>query len=234
MSNIGIYALYWWEQNLIYIGLSQNLVSRKHEHFRKLYSNTHSNHKVQKAFDSYGLPEFIVLEPCSIEELPKKEIYWTKEFNALDKNTGLCIVEPGIVGFGTNSNASKYSSIQILKTFSLLYRGKHTFAEIAKRCNTSETICNDISNNRTHLWLKEAYPTQYEQMCSIKNRTHRKLLTIKKATLIDSTGSLYEVFGIKQFCRNVLGNETFSSSISRVINGTRKSCKGFTLHSVEP
>lgn len=32
----GIYALYWWDQDLIYVGLTQNLNKRKREHFNAM------------------------------------------------------------------------------------------------------------------------------------------------------------------------------------------------------
>lgn len=49
--NSGIYALYWWEQDLVYIGLSQNLSSRKLEHLNKLKNNRHTNYKVQNTYN---------------------------------------------------------------------------------------------------------------------------------------------------------------------------------------
>jgi predicted GIY-YIG superfamily endonuclease len=172
MQNIGIYALYWWEQDLVYIGLSQDLHSRKLEHLSKLERTVHTNYKVQSAYNLYGIPDFIILENCSISELPAKEIYWTHEFDAL--RTGLCIVEPGIVGFGVNSNASKYTKFQILKTFSLLYKNKLSFKEISKRTFVNEGIISDISAGRVHLWISEVYPDKHLAMVSIKNRNHRK------------------------------------------------------------
>jgi hypothetical protein len=227
MKNIGIYALYWWSQDLVYIGLSQNLCDRKREHLYKLSKGTHTNYKVQNAYNLYGNPEFIIIETCSISELPHKEVYWTNEFDAL--NTGLCLVEPGIVGFGTNSNASKYGRVQILKVFSLLYQGILTYSEISLRTKVNKGTIADICSGRVHLWLQEQYPTKYQHMCTIKNRAYKKHLNIKKAELIKDN-ILYEVYGVKEFCRNILGNETFSSAICRVINGTRNSCKGFRLH----
>lgn len=113
--NSGIYALYWWEQDLVYVGLSQNLSNRKKEHFTLLKNNKHTNYKVQNAYNNFGIPDFIILEYVEdILKLPELEVYWCNELNALGKN-GLCLVEPGVVGFGTNSNASKYSKIQILR-----------------------------------------------------------------------------------------------------------------------
>ena len=229
MNNTGVYALYWWDYDLVYVGLSQDLSRRKSEHYYHLVNNKHSNYKVQLAYSNHGLPDFIILEYCKLEDLPKKEIFWSGEFNAVNNINALGIVEPGVVGFGTNSNGSKYSKFQILKVFSLLYKNSISYTEIAKRTNTNKSLVQDIANSRTHLWIREVYPHQYAKMLDHKDRAHRKHRENIKAILIHEDGRKYQVFSIKDFCREILGNVTFSSSISRLIKGTRKSCKGFSV-----
>jgi len=225
--NSGIYALYWWEQDLIYIGLSQNLTQRKSEHFRKLNTNKHSNYKVQDAYNKYGNPDFIILEECSIDELPNKEVFWTNEFNAL--NSGLCIVAPGIVGFGPNSNASKYSGITILRVFSLLYKGELTIPQIAAKCRVPTTLVSDMHNSKNHLWLKK-YSKEYHLMTSKTRSNTDKYRQNAIAILKAPDNSLIELFCIKDFCREYLGTTNHSSNVSRMLAGTRKSCKGFTVY----
>lgn len=227
MKNTGIYALYWWEQDLIYIGLSQSLALRKREHLYKCKNNKHTNYKVQEAYNLYGEPEFIVLEFCKVSELAIKEIYWCNEFKALEIN-GLCLVEPGTVGFGASSNASKYTKLQILKVFSLLYKGKHTISQISSRLGVKESLCIDIAKGNTHGWLEEKYPKQYALMLNIKDRSKIKYRINKKATL-QKEGILYDVYCVKEFCRTVFGKDTHSSGICRVISGKRDSYKGFSL-----
>lgn len=97
---IGIYALYWEEQDLIYIGQSQNIERRFSEHIYKLTNTKHTNYKVQNAYNLYGLPVLNILEQCEISELNTLEISYTKEFNGLDKHRGLCLIEAGNVGWG--------------------------------------------------------------------------------------------------------------------------------------
>lgn len=224
--NSGIYSLYWWEQDLIYVGLSQNLNARKAEHFRDLENNTHTNYKVQNAYNLYGKPDFIILEYCDIKYLPEKEIYWCSEFNALGSN-GLCIVEPGIVGFGVNSNASKYSKNLILKIFSLLYTGKCSVPNISNRLRVPIHLVRDICSGRTHIWLSETYPQKYAKMLSIDRLKLSKLSSIR--LLKDAEGIVYQINNIREFCRNILGNENHHSNICKVLNGTRKVYKGYTL-----
>lgn len=53
---IGIYALYWEEQDLVYVGQSQDIARRFTEHKRKLKNTSHTNYKVQAAYNLYGIP----------------------------------------------------------------------------------------------------------------------------------------------------------------------------------
>ena len=114
----GIYSLYWEKQDLVYIGLSQNIERRFKDHLNTLKNNKHTNYKVQNTFNNYGEPKLIIIEECIIEELNDKEIFWTKEFNSI--NNGLNIIEAGQAGFGTNSSNSKYSKEQIIEALDLL------------------------------------------------------------------------------------------------------------------
>ncbi len=49
--NSGIYALYWPEQDLIYLGQTNNFSIRKYEHFRLFKTGTASNYKLKNAYD---------------------------------------------------------------------------------------------------------------------------------------------------------------------------------------
>jgi predicted GIY-YIG superfamily endonuclease len=71
---IGIYALYWEEQDLIYIGESDNIERRFKEHLKMLETNKHFNYRVQEVYNTYGLPLFQILEECHINELKIKEV----------------------------------------------------------------------------------------------------------------------------------------------------------------
>jgi len=198
--NSGIYALYWWEQDLVYVGLSQNLDQRKKEHLRMLKSSTHTNYKVQNAYNTYGVPEFIVLEYCSLQELPDKEVYWCNEFDALGKN-GLCLVEPGVVGFGVNSNSSKYTKFQILKVFSLLYKGVLPNPVIAKQCGVDVSLVHGICRGLCHLWLKSEYPDKYQKMISLDRRDISFGFELKGILQHRVTGKVYHVYNAAKFCK---------------------------------
>lgn len=227
--NSGIYALYWWEQDLVYVGLSQNLSNRKKEHFTLLKNNKHTNYKVQSAYNNYGEPDFIVLEYTEdIAKLPELEVYWCKELGALDKH-GLCLVEPGVVGFGMHSNASKYSKIKILKCFSLLYKGKLSVPQISVRIHVPVHTIHDIAYGRTHVWLQNVYKEKYLIMLS-HNRKEISNNSILQGRVLDtSTNKVHDLYNIKRFCIEMWGTDTHSSGVCRVLKGTRSKYKNIVL-----
>jgi hypothetical protein len=234
----GIYALYWWKEDLVYIGLSQDLHTRRRDHISDMENNRHTNFKVQSAYTKFGYPEFIVLENCKISQLCTLERVWQKEFNSI---SSLDIVEAGQVGFGANSNASKYSKFTLLKVFSLLYTNRlKTFKNIAIRCKLPNTsLIRDIFGSNTHLWLKEEYPLQYAEMKAIDYKSQAAWGTHYKnyVALVDPDGL---VVRIDECVINTAKNikeiyfphdevEVIRKGISRVLSGKRKSWRGWTL-----
>jgi len=220
---IGIYALWFEETSMIYIGQSQNIKTRYREHLNKLKNSRHTNYKVQNCYNKFGEPELIILEECLLAQSNDLEIFWTAEFDSIDK--GLNIIEAGQVGYGTNSNNSKYSRIQVLKVFSLLYRTTLTYLEIANKLNIHPKLVGDIKCGRTHVWLKEYYPKQYSKL----ERRFRNQPKGDVVTFIDSIGQRYFVEDIANFCRSleVDNPEQFRKGLSKVRSGTLKSYKGW-------
>lgn len=233
---IGIYALYWEEQDLIYIGQSVNIENRYKEHLRNLIGNKHTNYKVQNAYELYGNPRHIILEECLPDLLYAKEVAWTKEFNSL--LNGLNIIEPGVVGYGPYSGYSKYSKIKVLKVFSLLYRTTLPYSEIASKLSVKIGLPQDISTGYSHTWLKEFYPEKYLQMTSNRNirvlRNEGSKLGLVNINLVSPLGEVYlDIKNIKKFCENI---PEFSSNlknaqvgIGRIINKVRKKYRGWKL-----
>lgn len=235
--NSGIYALYWWEQDLVYVGLTSCLSRRYTEHLYQLRRGTHSNYKVQNAYNSFGTPEFIVLEHTQPEQLHLKEIEWCEELDALGKN-GLCIVEPGIVGSGVLSNNSKYQKLQILKVFSLLCKNNLSISLIAKRTSVSESTIKAIQVGRQHTWLRGQYTDKYDSMvlntkqCE-KTKIYKECITYK---IVKPDGQIEVVSSLLEFCKTEFKEQYRSaySILSRVALGNtkNKSYKKYTAQKV--
>lgn len=233
----GIYALYWDEQDKVYIGLSQNIEVRWSDHSSSALHDRHTNYLVQRMYDLYGDPQYVILEECAISKLAEFEVYWTKEFDALNPNLGLCLVEPGIVGYGTKSNSSKYNKSQILKVFSLLYRTTIPYFAIARRVKVPAATVFDIKNGKVHLWLRDVYPLQYEKMLSVlttRQRVTRTLAYNNKPLLsVKSPEGIeyYNIPSIAGFCRDIPElNRNFRSAKNnfyRLLDGSRSQYKGW-------
>lgn len=214
---------------MVYIGLSQDCESRFKEHLRDLLRLDHSNYRVQEQYNLYGNPTLIVLETCAISELNNLEIVWMDEFNAI--KDGLNLIEGGQVGWGTNSNASRYTRRQVLSVFSLLYRTNYTHKEISNRLNVNMCLSTDIKLGNTHCWLREVYPQQYSLM---QSRIINKNIIRTKPVLISPNGEEVTLtVSLTEFCKSqpTLNHTAHSSSkgIGKVIRKERISYLGWKL-----
>lgn len=225
---VGIYALYWEVEDLIYIGLSQDIKSRYSKHMSLLDKGRHSNYKVQEAYNKYGPPSLYIIEVCKVHELSAREIFWCKEFNALGTQ-GLCIVYPGAGGRGELHSRAKFTKLQILRVFSLLYKGKYSVKDIEEKTKVTKSTIRDISNSKTHIWLKDLYPLQYNKMLSINRRSLATVYKPLRALVRSPDNRVIEVYSISEFCRQEFHDVTCSSNMGSVIRGNVKSFRGYTL-----
>jgi len=228
---IGIYALYWENEDLVYIGQSQNILVRFKEHISKLGRHTHSNYKVQDTYNTFGKPSLVVLQICKVEELNYLEEFWTKEFDSLHGDCGLNIIEAGEVGYGVHSNSSKYSKMQILTCFKLLSSSRYIgHVEISNITKLPIHVVSGINSGKCHLWLKDKYPHKYGKLissrsikrCTAQSRSKGKCLAI----LVSPTGEEFEVSNMTQFA---IAHGLVRQQINNLVAGTRKQHKGWRL-----
>lgn len=231
MKTCGIYALYYLDCGLVYIGQAQNIQKRYTEHLNTLKNNKHTNFKLKKAYENYGPPNLYILEECNIEDLYKKEVLWTKEFNSI--NDGLNIVEAGPSGWGINSSQSKYSKIAILKVFSLLTTTSLANIDISNKLKVSLRLVESIRNGYSHLWLQDSYPERYSLLKNkqkVKNTVSRKLG--KSIIIINTEFNIEEsitsvVDFSKKYCPE--SSTLFASGIRRVIRKEQLAYRGWKL-----
>jgi group I intron endonuclease len=78
MKICGIYAIKNIINKKVYIGQSNNILSRFSNHKYELNNSKHSNSHLQRAWHKYGKENFIfeILCECSPKELNEKEIYF--------------------------------------------------------------------------------------------------------------------------------------------------------------
>lgn len=240
---IGIYLLSFKDKNEVYVGQSIDIERRFKQHIWELKDNKHTNYRLQDYYNLYGIPDLSILEICSIDDLYVKEQSWTEEFDSV--NSGLNIIEAGICGNGVNSNNSKYTKMQILKVFIMLYKYNATRKQISNRVNVPESVAKNLANGSSHLWLKEQYPTQYDIMRNngknIKGALGRSLnklgVPFIRNMLIDRNNNLHTIE--PSLSKWVYANPDFTnkksalSVLSTLYNGKVnrvKSYKGYRLY----
>lgn len=86
----GIYKITNIKNGKVYIGQSNDILRRKNEHLRSLSNGYHYNDYLQNSFNKYGLENFLfeIIEYCKEDELDKKEMYYIKHYNSMDKTKG--------------------------------------------------------------------------------------------------------------------------------------------------
>lgn len=236
MKQSGIYALWYEEQDLIYIGQSVELSKREKTHKNNLKLNKHSNYKLQEAYYKYGLPEFVVLEYCSSLELDKLEISWQKEFDSL---SSLDIVEAGSSRRGAYNGRSKYSKVQILKTLKLAIRPELTSQDISDITLVSLSMVDDIRAKRAHLWMRDIYPWHYKMLDSTRDqrkkygylRSKSKTLAELKEIVFISPDNVEVKLdcSLNDFAKRYGLDDT---DLSRVISGKYKHTKCWKLRGI--
>jgi hypothetical protein len=158
----GIYVMYFENIfNKFYVGYSINLELRKSQHFNRLKNGTHSNHKLQHAYNVSGsLPIFEILELTVSDPtvLGKKEIGWIKEFDAYtdgfnNSNGG----EGG--GFGeAHYNALYTEEVYVKIAKYLINYPDRSNVQISKDLDVSPHVVNTISSVSAHAYLVEKVP----------------------------------------------------------------------------
>lgn len=230
-----IYALHWEQDGSTYIGQTTT-TKRFADHLSRMRHGVHGNYKIQKAYDSHGEPECIVLEYCNIYDLDRLERRWIDEFDSI--NNGLNISDGTVVGRGVTAPNSRYSKKTILKIFSMLYRTTVSCAKIEARLKLKLGMPSKISHGECHLWLKEDYPEQYSKMLINTelrqdiNRDRRGTTTNVYPDIVDPNGVVHAIpTTIKDFCiSHPLLEEKNRNCISELISGVVSQYKGFRIH----
>ncbi len=223
---IGIYALYWEEQDLIYIGQSVNIEKRFKDHLYKLRTKTHSNYKVLSTYEQYGTPTFNIVETCTLSKLDEAEIFWTNEFNS--KDNGLNIIDAGHSLNGLQHARSTYSKLQILQVFRINTLHEYsclTGAQIALLVGVNKSLVAGIRCGQSHKWLQEKYPYLYKRMGNIQRPSIGAAIA-KEYCLLSPDNKLTQIGNLDKFSKE---NGLDPSAMYKVVKGIRKQHKGWRL-----
>jgi predicted GIY-YIG superfamily endonuclease len=235
---IGIYALTWEDQGLIYIGQTTK-TNRYQQHCYEMIKGIHTNHKIQNAYNNYGLPKLLVLEETEdISKLDSMEESWINEFNSVEDGLNIRYGGPNGVGRGIQASGAKHSKRNILRVFSLLYRTTLPYLEISKKTGVPKPTIAKLAASNSHLWLLEQYPKQYSLM--LERISERRIINKKGGynntriypTLLDPNGNELNISNLFQYCRDNKLNKSSAGALSEVMRGIRKQHLGYTLKDI--
>ncbi len=231
----GIYKLKFNGTDKCYIGQSINIELRYRLHCTYLRTGK-ASHKLQQAFDKYGLPILEILLECDTSELDDNENAAIEVFDSVDN------------GFNTMSNSghrsslkgeltgnSKYSNELVEQVFFELVFSDKPHRHIQSEYGIGRGALSDISSCRSHVWLKDKYPAEYEILRSkipdrktksiIKSRSGPALLP-EYPKVVCPKGHIYKVEALREFCRlHGLNHGGFG----QLLRGKIKQHKGWTL-----
>lgn len=228
---IGIYILYWEEDNLIYVGQSANIEIRYYKHTWMLKNNRHDNYKIQNNYNKYGsYPLLKIVEKCvNTDNLDILENSWIEEFDSTSIGLNLCAAEG--VRYGTNATNTKYSKIKLLLVFRALRNYKISYDSLAKKHDINASTIRSIAMGVQHTWLHVKYPNIWKQIQEVSSKKlsyKNSLVNLGKPTkyVVSPSGEEYLVENLSEFSRQ---HGLWTSSLCRLLKGQIKSTNGWVL-----
>lgn len=130
---VGIYKITNKINNKCYIGQSIHIEQRWKEHKSKYQQNRKSDLPLYKAFEKYGINNFIfeILEECSEDLLNEREKYWINFYNSLVHQNGYNIREGGDGTSGENHPRHKLTEEDV-KDIRIRYNNHQRCKEVEK------------------------------------------------------------------------------------------------------
>lgn len=225
--SIGIYKLNFPNTNKCYIGQSTNIYKRYKEHLNSMRKGF-AKQKVQEAFNQYGEPSLeVLLDNVSVDDLNNAEAEAIEIFNAIDSgfNTLNYAGNPDIRG--ADSCHAKLDKDTYRKIFRLLADTDMSTLDIVNKSGATKSIVGHIFIGRTHQWLYEEDPVRASIILEKRTRGRYYTKSDSPRRLVSPVNILYTLTNISKFCRE---HELNTAHISSVLNGTRKSHKGWTKY----
>lgn len=171
----GIYGIKNKVNNKIYIGQTYDFQYRWGRHKAVLRTNTHSNRKLQFAWNKYGENnfEFVIIEECDLDIINEREIYWIEFYDSLNSGYNLCEGGDGIRGYKhTEEEIQKMIQIQHPRAVYALDRKHNIVMEFpsastaAKKLGTNarfiKSVANRVNRQKTALGYIWVYKDEYD------------------------------------------------------------------------
>ena len=156
----GIYKIVF-NNDKIYIGLSNNIRRRMTEHLKKDIRD-HPELPISKAILKHGIKDIEIIEKIPAEnrnELIERERYWIKYFNSNNREYGYNIISGGdSASYGIENNASTLSQEQLDEIINYLRNTVLSYPEIGKKFNVCSEVINRINQGIHYYNSNLSYP----------------------------------------------------------------------------
>ena len=148
----GVYKITNKVNDKIYIGSSNNVEKRWHQHKIQLRAGEHKNTHLQHAWDLYGEDNFIfeIIEECSPEIQFEREQHYLDTLNPFDDH-----------GYNIVRRISKeyLSDNYMTRKCSICGKEYHTFSHLSKYCDTCRQELNEHAKDWWKTWVNEKITT---------------------------------------------------------------------------
>lgn len=239
----GIYRITCTSTGKFYIGSATNLRRRYSDHFTALRRNTHTNQKLQRAFNKYSEDAFTfeVLELVLLISLTAREQYWFNKLKPFDKH-GFNIAREANSTLGVIKSAETCEKIRIGNLgkkhsdeskikMSLASKGKPKSAATKVRMGNARrgkpSPLRGVKKDRKIVEKSRLARIGYvfsEEERATQRVSHE--FQMKTIIVTAPDGTEYTVHGVKQFCQE---HHLDCSSLMRAAKGTAKG-KAYTQH----
>jgi predicted GIY-YIG superfamily endonuclease len=235
----GIYLLKFAGTHKVYVGQSQNIEKRYKQHVSNIINGT-ANYKLLEAYNVYNTPICEIVAETSIQDLDAAEDEAIQIWNAVKNGFNIHFSAneaPTYTGYGSGN--SKYLKEELTQVFKLLVHTDKTFAEIQNITGVPEATIATISSTRSHIWLKDDFPEDYNILVT-KLKTRRRIISttivsdklsaksqgIVYPSIKDPEGNIYAVDNAYKFAKQ---HGLAPNHFQEVLNGHRKSHKGWKV-----
>lgn len=230
----GIYVIVCIETLKFYIGSSCDIGKRKKRHFSELALGTHRNHRLQKAWNKYGINgfDFAILELCPKHELLIREQAWLDELNPCDESIGFNIAPKASKPPNLGHRKGKKNSPEAIERMAKKLRGrKHPPRSDEHRRKISEAKKGKPSGAKGKIVSAEVRQKLREYrnrqiMPPVTDEARRKMSLSKSKTYIVTRpdGTEVVVTNLSAFCK---ANGLTQGVMSGVANGHHQQHKGW-------
>lgn len=226
MVQIGIYVITCNITNKCYVGSSINIKQRRKRHFSDLKCNRHCNRYLQNAWLKYGSTNFSfeILEECATTTLLENEKKWITHYDSLNLNKGfnLCL----------ETNRPHENIRRKEKNFKLIDPNGNVIIAAGIKKFAKQNRLNDVKLSMLTLGKLRYYKGYRQFNAAIigvpfnKEQFQYGKKLMKTYSLLSPEGNTVTFTGLAKHCNTY---KLSAGTLCAVLNGTRKSHKGWKL-----